>query len=426
MIQLQVLNKILADKDIDFLIKNNLNDSYFSDYKDEFKYIQNHLNKYGNLPDLESFLTIFPDFEVLNVKESNRFLLDELFKDYKTRCLALTFNQIRDLLLQNKIDKAVSLYEHSLEDISKNSGVECIDIINNVERYDDYVEKMSDYNKYFIKTGFKELDNLFGGWDRTEELATIIGRTGNGKSWLMLKFAVEAARQGLNVGIYEGEISANKVGFRIDTLLSHISNGKLIHGNESIQLEYKQYIDNLHNLIPGTIKVLTPLNIGGPASVSALKSFILKEGLDILFIDQHSLLEDDRKAKNPIERASNISKDLKNLQVMYKIPIISVSQQNRVANEGGVDTTNISQSDRIGQDSTCVIAIEKKEDIMTLSIIKSRDSESGKKFKYYADFNTGTFTYIPEGDSNESAEETEEENLEQRYSVDNVEGENVF
>ena len=31
------------------------------------------------------------------------------------------------------------------------------------------------------------------------------------------------------------------------------------------------------------------------------------------------LLDDDRKAKNPVERAANISKDLKNLQVLKKI-----------------------------------------------------------------------------------------------------------
>ena len=33
----------------------------------------------------------------------------------------------------------------------------------------------------------------------------------------------------------------------------------------------------------------------------------------MLCIDQHSLLEDDRNARNPVEKASNISKDLKNL-----------------------------------------------------------------------------------------------------------------
>ena len=41
-------------------------------------------------------------------------------------------------------------------------------------------------------------------------------------------------------------------------------------------------------------------------------------------MDQHSLLEDDKKGRTPVDRAANISKDLKNLQVMKKIPIIAV------------------------------------------------------------------------------------------------------
>jgi len=108
----------------------------------------------------------------------------------------------------------------------------------------------------------------------------------------------------------------------------------------------------------GTIKVLTPANINGPVGVTALRAFIEKEHLDMLCIDQHSLLDDDRKAKNPVEKAANISKDLKNLQVLKRIPIISVCQQNRSSTEEGVDTTHIAQSDRIGQDSTVVLAFE--------------------------------------------------------------------
>ena len=160
--------------------------------------------------------------------------------------------------------------------------------------------------------------------------------------------------------------------------------------------------------------------INGPAGVASLKAFIQKEKLDILFIDQYSLLEDDRKAKNPVERASNISRDVKNLQVMEKIPIIAISQQNRTVNENGVDTTQIAQSDRIGQDATCVIFIERKDDLMKLTLVKSRDSENGKVLNYNINFNTGMFTYIPSENDNSSKE------LETRYSTSPESNEEVF
>ena len=175
-------------------------------------------------------------------------------------------------------------------------------------------------------------------------------------------------------------------------------------------------MDNLSDKVPGSIKILTPKMINGPAGVSALRAFVEKENLDILFIDQHSLLEDDRKAKNPVEKASNISKDLKLLQVVKRIPIISVCQQNREKLEEGktFDTTQLAQSDRIAQDSTVFIFIERKDDLMRLHLVKSRDTENGKVITYKVDLNQGIWQYIPDDKSSD-------ENIESSgYSEDEV------
>ena len=198
------------------------------------------------------------------------------------------------------------------------------------------------------------------------------------------------------MGLYSGEMSARKVGYRLDTLISHISNSGIIKGYRDFQNDYKRFIDELPNKYTGSLKVLTPTMIDGPAGVTALRAFIEREELDILFIDQHSLLDDDRKAKTPVEKASNISRDLKNLQVLKQIPIISVSQQNRSNTEKGTGLEHIAQADRIGQDSTIVIFLENKDDEFTLSLVKSRDSANGKKLKYNIDFDKGIFEYIPE------------------------------
>ena len=99
MIQCQCINKILADKDASFLTLNNLTEDFFSDYQKEFRYIRDHIQQYGNVPDTESFLAEFPQFDILTVNESSRYLLDELYKDYNTRSLAKTFNKIRNLLV---------------------------------------------------------------------------------------------------------------------------------------------------------------------------------------------------------------------------------------------------------------------------------------------------------------------------------------
>ena len=212
-----------------------------------------------------------------------------------------------------------------------------------------------------------------------------------------MKCAVASLKQGLNVGIYSGEMSDRKVGYRVDTLIGNIPNGSLTHGNIEIQNIYKRYIDSLPSRFNGSLKVITPKMIGGLADVNTLKLFIEKEHLDVLYVDQLTLLEDQRNGKSPVEKMNNISKDLKKLQVMKKIPIISVHQQNRTSSDDGdFNTTQIAGSDRIGQDSTMVIFLEKKDDVMKLHLKKSRDSENNKVLTYHVDLNVGEFTYIPD------------------------------
>lgn len=401
---------------------NNLNEEFFSDYPNEFSFIKRHLMEYGKIPDKVSFLDKFPEFELVEVTEPTSYLLTELYKDRNTRFLAKTFNSIRKLIGEGKTEEAMELYTKASDDMATSIPMESVDILENTDRFDDYVEKCTDFSRYYVRTGFSELDDLIGGWDRNEELATIAARPGVGKSWILLMVAKAALEQGLRVGIYSGEMSERKVGYRFDTLVSHISNSALTRGKEYVQNEYRNYIDSLKTRYKGCLKVLTPAMINGPAGVTALRAFIEKENLDILCVDQHSLLEDDRNAKNPVERASNISKDLKNLQVLKKIPIIAVSQQNRAAAENGAGTANIAQSDRIAQDSTVILFIEQKDNVLTLNLAKARDATNNKKLHYAVDFDKGVFQFLPSEDDNPSSCD----DLREEYDCSGSSGEDVF
>lgn len=399
MIQLQVLNYILDSKDSSLFLVNNLNKEFFSDYVDEYTYIVEHLKNYGNIPDKASFLSKFPTFDIVEVNESPKYLIDKLYDDKNTRVLASIFNEIKDNLMSDNLDKAMDIYMNSAESLLKAKHIDSVDILKDTNRYEAYLERCDNFDKYYVKTGFKELDEIVGGWDREEELATIVARSNQGKSWVLFKCAVAAVEQGLRVGLYSGEMSERKVGYRVDTLISNISNSAITKGDRSVQNIYKKYLDELPTRFDGCLKVLTPNMIDGPAGVNALRAFIERDKLDILFIDQHSLLEDDRHAKAPFEKAANISKDLKNLQTLKRIPIIAVSQQNRNSTENGVGLEHIAQSDRIAQDSTIVLFFEQKDGIMTMHLVKSRDSVNMKDLKYNINLNTGTFIYIPEDDN---------------------------
>lgn len=428
MIQCLYLNALLDSKDITLITHNSIDGKFFSDYPEEFKFIREHIDKYGNVPDKAVFLSQFPQFDILEVNESREYLVKTLYEDLNRRQVTITFNKMRDLLNSNKVEEALRVYTSSIDKLVTSTPLKSVDILRDTSRYESYVEKMRDFTRYFVSTGFAQIDEVLGGWNRQNELAVIMGRPGSGKSFCLLKSALAAAQQGLNVGYYSGEMDLDSVGYRIDTLQSHISNGAIYHGSESIQNEYRRHLETLAQTVPGHLRIITPQLIGGLATVNSLRAFVENENLDILFVDQHSLLDDIRGGKSSVERATNISIDLKNLQVTCNIPIVAASQQNREDKDStGVATTaNIAQSDRIGQDATTVIGVEQKDGVMSLHMVKSRNSMGGKSFKYAIDLNRGIFEYIPEGDKDvkESGADLKKEFDE--FDPSTVQGEDIF
>lgn len=398
MVELQILNKILDTKSFQIVIFNNLDESYFPTYKREFNFIKDHYDKYNNIPDKETFVNTFDKFDFIDVKESDEYLVKELKEQHLYMKMVPHLNKMTELMSEGKSDEALAYWESTTPELIKETNTECVDLIDDARvRFDQYLERSRDFKKFYHKTGLPELDEIIGGWDAQEELALILARTNVGKSWWLIYFALQSAKQGLRVGIYSGEMTEDKIGYRLDTFLFKLSNWGMTHGDINIQIEYEKGINDIKKLVPGSIKVLTPRQLEGSATVSKLRAFIEREQLDILYIDQYSLLLDEKNSKNPIESFANISRDLKTLQVLKKIPIIIAGQLSRTENENNdrPGMRNIAGSDRIGQDATTALFLEQKSGNLIISIGKARDARVGDKLTYSWDINTGRLTFIP-------------------------------
>ena len=75
MIEAQVLSKIMEESNLDILLDENINSTYFVSYMDEAKFIFNHYNEYRKVPTKESFLGKFNDFEFTSTKEDWTYLI---------------------------------------------------------------------------------------------------------------------------------------------------------------------------------------------------------------------------------------------------------------------------------------------------------------------------------------------------------------
>ena len=432
--QVQLISYIINTKDYSVISQNNLDDKFFFNYKAEFNFIKNHYEKYRAVPDNLTFLTVFPEFDVVEVNEPLTYLLEQLYSDYNASYLATRFNKIKKMLENNETDADVDYFMKSTENLHVGSVMSCTNLLEDTSRYDRYLERTTNQSKFYISTGFPELDKIIGGIDRENEDFVISARPGQGKTQLLVKMACAASVQGLTVGIFEGEMSKDKIGYRIDTFLGHIKNSSMNRGDLYIQKEYERYIKSLAVSGYGPIKIITQNDVAGDMTVDALRAFIEKEHLDILFIDQYSLLEDKRHGKQEFERVGNIAKDIKSLQVEKHIPIISVSQMNRTKTEGELDTSQISLSDKIPQYATILIMLEQKDQeetdpnnpkLITLNITKSRDGGDHRKVQYGVNFNTGEWNYIP-NEKDGITSKAEIQSIKNSYAPADDCGENVF
>ena len=132
---------MLKTKDSSLLELNAITTEFFSDYEPEFNYIKTHLDTYSTIPDGVTFASNFPNFVFIEVNESPKYLIGNLYEDRQKRKLAATFNKVRDLVSNGKTDEAISLYVNAAQEIINVTSIDCVNILKDTSRYDRYVEK---------------------------------------------------------------------------------------------------------------------------------------------------------------------------------------------------------------------------------------------------------------------------------------------
>ena len=415
MVSLQILNRVISTKDISIITDNNLTIDYFLEYEDEYSFIKEHFDNYKNVPDTETFINKFPDFELLEVNESDRYLVDAIREEYLYSKSVPVIKKAAELLKSDS-NEASRYLQSELVNLTPNYTTPYVDIIHSNSRVEMFEDKSNNKDKWFIPTGFEELDDIIYGWQCGEEFVVIFARTGIGKSWVLVKTVQHAWEIGKNVGYVSPEMSADKIGYRFDTLNNHFSNMALVRGDKSkVSIdEYKQYNEKLaeHN---NSILVSTPMDFNKQVTVGKLRTFVQANNLDMLAIDGITYMTDERykRGDNKTTSLTNISEDLMELSCELKIPILVVVQSNRGGTEKDTpDLEDIRDSDGIAHNATKVISLNQKEEALVMKIKKNRDGKIGDKLTYLWDIDLGEFTWMP-GDCDSATIERKEQKREE-------------
>ena len=228
-IELQVISKILTTTnpaEIDELCE--FGENFYSIFKPHIRFILDHREKYGNVPDTFTFLARFKDIELVKVNESLSFMKDEMKRNRQRILLTETFNEIKDMTSDDPMD-AWRYIQIQCDAATGLTASNPMDIVHDV---DIRAKQIQDFAKQQrIPTGFEELDRLmYGGLSVVEELALFFGRTNTGKSWVASKMMESAQKNGFQTLYYSPEMQASYLGTRFDTRRSHFQNSQLHQG----------------------------------------------------------------------------------------------------------------------------------------------------------------------------------------------------
>ena len=174
MVVLQTINRIIKTGNFDFVLNNNLTKEMFLEYENEFEYINNFYNQYGKVPDKETFLSQFPDFNLIEVAESEKYLLDKLNEEYLYFKTVPVVQNVAEKLKTNS-DEAVEYLLQEIPKLTSLQKTDGVDIIQKAEeRFSEYQKKLNGQDTQYITTGFEELDTIFKGFNRRGRACCVI------------------------------------------------------------------------------------------------------------------------------------------------------------------------------------------------------------------------------------------------------------
>ena len=201
----------------------------------------------------------------------------------------------------------------------------------------DLYDQMGKGSKDRVQTGIADLDRLTGGF-APSQLIYLAARPGIGKTAIGLYMANHIARNA-DVLLVSLEMDATEIAARALAAESKVDLEKMVTG----RMEEADWIDAAkalpfvtENRLHITCRASTPLQVRREAV--KLKA---RGDLRLIVIDYVQLMRSDSRANSRYEEITAISRDLKQLAMDLRIPILSMCQLNRQSERGFGKTRKI-------------------------------------------------------------------------------------
>lgn len=401
-IELQVISKILTtESEAEITQLCTYDESYYSVFKPHIKFILDHRNQHGNIPDVFTFQSEFPDCILVKVAEKIPFLVQELNKNKQHILLIETFNKLKDLG-EGDVTDAWEWLSSQCDKASRLDASELLDLVKDAHKRSSQILELNKQQR--IPTGFVEIDKImYGGFSTVEELVIVLARTNTGKSWVGVKMMESAQQHGFPVLYYSPEMQGAFLGTRFDTWRGHFQNSQLYRGNYDQQ--YFNYLKELSNEETSAYILEDKDAPEGAVNVEFLRTLVKKHDIKLLIVDGLSYMEDSSKNNPDHIKYKNLCNDLFRLSKQFSCAVVVMMQANRESlttkdDKGEVfpNMFHIEGSDHPARIATQVFAMRQIFDkhVLDIRLEKSRMADNSKpEFSYSWDINTGNMQYLP-------------------------------
>lgn len=267
-------------------------------------------------------------------------------------------------------------------------------------------------DKYFVdneaeKTyiGLPKLDDLLGGLEGGDVI--IIGaRPAVGKSAFVTQITTNLERQKKRVGFYNLEMQEKQIYERFIVSqsgigLTRLRRAKKFLGDEKERFELANAVlEKKDNIIITT----------GSKAVSEIRSESRHMGYDILIIDYLQLLRTDKEYRgNRYAEVGAISKAIKALAMELNIPVIALSQLNRVSEVRDTKEPTMAELREAGdieQDASVIILMwNLSQEDQTKKGCKVEKQRQGKTGKIVLNFNGDLMKFEEAGETVKEAQQ---------------------
>ncbi|MDA0232490.1 MAG: replicative DNA helicase [Chloroflexi bacterium] len=265
------------------------------------------------------------------------------------------------------VDGALS----SAEDIIFNvrTGQVSRDFVHIGEALDPYLQEASaldalDDDKKPIPTGYSNMDQLFGGLQRSD-MIVLAARPSVGKSTLALNLAANAAKEHARVGIFSLEMGREQVAMRLLASEARL-NMHDIRLRRFSPTEETRLVDAIGLLSDLAIYIDdTPFQTVTEMRGKA-RRLQLMHGLDFVVVDYMQLINGSSGGRegNRAQEVSEISRHMKAMARDLNVPVIAVSQLSRAIERRESHRpvlSDLRESGSIEQDADIVMFIHRED-----------------------------------------------------------------